>query len=72
MEKLTYTLTDNQEHIPLINLLQVLNIAQSGGHAKILVREGEVMVNGVVELQMRKKIRSTDKIELEGVQIDIA
>ena len=71
MKNLTFALKNDQEYIPLINLLQVLNIAQSGGHAKIMVSEGEVKVNGEVELQKRKKIRSGDHIELAAVKVTI-
>ena len=71
MKKLTFALKEDQEFIPLINLLQVLNLAQSGGHAKIMVGEGEVKVNGAIELQKRKKIKSGFTITLEGVEIKI-
>jgi len=71
MKILSYTVKEEQGFIPLINLLQVLNIAQSGGHAKIMVSEGEVHINGVLELQKRKKLRAGDVVELESFQITI-
>ena len=37
------------EYIELIKLLKLLHIAQSGGHAKIMVEEGEVKLNGETE-----------------------
>lgn len=72
MKERSYTLKNDQEFIPLINLLQVLNIAQSGGHAKILVSEGEVKWNGEIELQKRKKVRKGDTVTLDGISIIVS
>ena len=44
---LNFTLTD--EYIELIKLLKVLQIAESGAIAKIMVENGEVIRNGDVE-----------------------
>lgn len=72
MKNLSFSIKENQEYIPLINLLQVLNIAQSGGHAKIMVSEGEVTVNGAIELQKRKKLRNGDKVLVGDITIEIS
>jgi len=66
-----FELKEDQEFIQLNNLLQVKQIAQTGGHAKILIRNEEVMVNGEVETQVRKKIRSGDVIEIDSLKIEI-
>ena len=42
-----------------------------GGHAKIIVEEGLVKVNGVQEFRKRNKLRVGDVVELEDVQITI-
>ena len=52
------------EYIELIKLLKLLRIAETGGHAKIMVEEGEVFLNGVQEFRKRAKLRSGDKIEI--------
>ncbi len=52
------------EYIELIKLLKLLRIAETGGHAKIMVEEGEVYLNGVQEFRKRAKLRSGDKIEI--------
>lgn len=52
------------EYIELIRLLKVLNIANSGGQAKLMVDDGEVKLNGVVESRKRAKLRVGDKIEI--------
>jgi len=57
------------EFIPLIGFLKISGIAATGGHAGMLVLDGEVKVNGEVELQKRKKLRDGDKVELEGLTV---
>jgi ribosome-associated protein len=52
------------EYIELIRLLKVLNIANSGGQAKLMVDDGEVKRNGEVESRKRAKLRVGDKIEI--------
>ena len=54
------------EFIELIQLLKVLGIAETGGHAKIIVDDGLVKLNGVVEIRKRAKLRVGDKVELDG------
>jgi len=59
------------EFIELIKLLKLLHIAQSGGHAKIMVEDGEVMLNGEVEYRKRAKLRPGDVIETSGKKISV-
>lgn len=59
------------EFIPLMGLLKHAGIAATGGHAGLMITEGEVMVNGQVELQKRKKIRAGDVVEVEGVKVNV-
>jgi len=59
------------EYIELIKLLKLLHIAESGGHAKIMVEDGEVKLNGKVELRKRAKLRPGDLVETSGKQITI-
>jgi len=60
-----------EEYIELIRLLKYMRIAETGGHAKIMVDEGMVMLNGEVESRKRAKIRVGDIVEVEGQQIKI-
>lgn len=66
-----FELKEGQEFIQLNNLLQVKQIAQTGGHAKILIRNEEVIVNGEIETQVRKKLKSGDIIEIDSLRIEI-
>jgi len=59
------------EFIELIKLLKLLHIAQSGGHAKIMVDEGEVKLNGEVEFRKRAKLRPGDIVETSGKKISV-
>ena len=57
------------EYIELIGLLKVLGIAQTGGHAKMIVEDGEVRRNGVTELRKRAKLIPGDIIELDDIKV---
>lgn len=57
------------DYIELIQLLKVLGIAQTGGHAKMIVDEGVVYRNGEVELRKRAKLVPGDLIEIEDISI---
>ncbi len=57
------------EYIELIKLLKLLRIAESGGHAKILVEEGRVFLNGQKEFRKRAKLRSGDEIQIFNEKI---
>ena len=59
------------EYIELVKLLKLLRIAETGGHAKILVEEGEVYLNGVQEFRKRAKLRPGDLVEISGEKISI-
>jgi ribosome-associated protein len=72
MKKEIFILRPEDEFIPLINLLKLKGIAQTGGHAKIMVEEGDVKVNGEQEFRKRRKLRMGDIVELEGIIIEIS
>lgn len=57
------------EYIELIKLLKLLRIAETGGHAKLMVENGGVYLNGVQEFRKRAKLRTGDKIEVSGETI---
>ncbi|CAN5865586.1 S4 domain-containing protein YaaA [soil metagenome] len=54
------------EFIELIQLLKVLGIAETGGHAKIIVDDGLVKLNGETEHRKRAKLRAGDKVEVDN------
>lgn len=59
------------EYIELMKLLKLLRIAQTGGHAKIIIEDGEVIRNGEPEFRKRAKLVKGDIIEVMGEKIKI-
>jgi len=51
------------DFIELIKLLKVTAMAENGGHAKLLVDDNLIKVNGVIETRKRAKLKPGDKIE---------
>ena len=64
MTEQQFTLKEGQPFIALNKLLQIMQIAQTGGHAKIMIQNEEVMVNKMVETRVRKKLVTSDKIKV--------
>ena len=54
------------EYIKLDSFLKFANIAESGGDAKLMVEDEQVMVNGEVCTQRGKKLRAGDMVTVEG------
>ncbi|WP_427340702.1 RNA-binding S4 domain-containing protein [Caloranaerobacter sp. DY30410] len=54
------------EYIKLDQLLKYANVAETGGHAKILIKNGQVKLNGEIILQRGKKVKKGDIIELSN------
>ncbi|MDF1673033.1 MAG: RNA-binding S4 domain-containing protein [Vicingaceae bacterium] len=61
----------SQDYIELIKLLKLLNLVESGAEAKIVVEEGLVKCNDVVEFRKRKKLRAGDKVYFNEKYIHI-
>ncbi len=61
----------NDDYIELVRLIKLLGIAETGGHAKIMIDQGEVRLNGQTELRKRAKLRNGDEIEISGRKIRI-
>jgi len=57
------------EYIELIGLLKAIGLAQTGGHAKMIVDEEMVMRNGVLETRKRAKLIPGDIVEIQGIRI---
>lgn len=53
------------DFIKLDQFLKLIALAQTGGHAKIMIKDGMVEVNEEVSLQRGKKLRSGDIIEIK-------
>ncbi|OHU85963.1 MULTISPECIES: RNA-binding S4 domain-containing protein [Pseudoalteromonas] len=55
-----------EEPIELCNLLKVLDLAETGGQAKMLIGEGYVAVNDALCTVKRKKLYSGDTLSFDG------
>lgn len=59
----------NPEPMRLDHFLKISGLAESGGHAKVLIQAGEVKLNGEVETRRRKKLTAGDVVEVDGRRI---
>ncbi len=60
------TLPLRGDHITLAQAIKVVGLAETGGQAKVLIREGTVAVNGTPTTQPGRKLRSGDRFGLVG------
>lgn len=60
------------EFIKLDQFLKFVGIAESGGHAKEIIAEAVVYVNGYVCTMRGKKLVKGDKIEIDEYTFNIA
>jgi ribosome-associated protein len=60
------TLTLRGDHIALAHAVKAVGLAVTGGQAKLLVREGQVTVNGEQTTQPGRKLRAGDRFGLAG------
>lgn len=60
-----------QDFIELNKLLKLTDLVNSGGEAKLIIREGLVMVNEEPESRLRRKLRSGDKVSFEGQEVQV-
>lgn len=60
------TITITTEFIRLQDLMKLADIVASGGEAKILIQDGQVLVNGETCLQRGRKLRPGDTITFQN------
>ncbi len=53
------------EEIALDRFLKWIGIAETGGHAKLLIQDGQVRVNGAIETKRSRKLSSGDIVCLD-------
>jgi ribosome-associated protein len=59
------------EYIKLDSFLKAVNAVSSGGEAKILIAEGQVRVNGAVELRRGRKLHPGDRVTIDGKEFAV-
>ncbi|GAA1258629.1 RNA-binding S4 domain-containing protein [Sphaerisporangium rubeum] len=59
------------DYIPLCDLLKACDITDTGGLAKLLIADGEISVDGQVELRKRAKIHPGQTVTGQGFKIHV-
>ena len=59
------------EYIKLDSALKFAGVAENGAHAKEMILDGEVLVNGEVELRRGKKLYKGDKFKIDDEEFEI-
>jgi ribosome-associated protein len=57
--------------IKLEQFLKLVGAVQTGGHAKLLIQDGEVSVNGSVETRRGRKLVTGDRVSLWGDTFEV-
>lgn len=52
--------------IQLDQFMKITGMVGTGGQAKLVIQDGEVLVNGVVETRRKKKLRAGDQVTFDG------
>ncbi|MCB0481205.1 MAG: RNA-binding S4 domain-containing protein [Flavobacteriales bacterium] len=60
-----------KEYIELNKLLKITGSVDSGGVAKMMINDGLVLVNGEIELRIRRKLRVNDVVGYKNQNIKI-
>ncbi|MCR5522334.1 MAG: RNA-binding S4 domain-containing protein [Clostridia bacterium] len=71
VEKKTVVKPISTDFIRVDAFLKMNDAVQSGGHAKIVINDGEVKVNGEVCTQRGKKLRKGDRVEYNRVIYEV-
>ena len=66
-----FKLKEDEEYIPLKDLIKLLGWVDTGGEAKVRIDNREVNVNGEIETQRRKKIRRGDIVMVGNKQAQV-
>nr|WP_304412079.1 RNA-binding S4 domain-containing protein [Synechococcus sp. PCC 7335] len=55
----------------LDQFLKIINVVRSGGEAKLIIRSGEVLVNGEMELRRGRKLYDEDIVTIEDTSFTV-
>lgn len=61
----------DRDYVELKQLLKLTDLVASGGEAKMIIGEGHVQVDGVVELRKACKIRAGQQVQLGEILIRV-
>lgn len=58
-------------YIKLDSFLKMINAVGSGGEAKLVISEGDVLVNGSVEIRRGRKLYPGDRIRYQTREYEV-
>ncbi|MEL6490630.1 MAG: RNA-binding S4 domain-containing protein [Cyanobacteria bacterium J06634_6] len=61
----------SEDYIKLDQFLKITQVAQSGGDAKQIIRSGEVLVNGEMELRRGRKLYDEDVVTVDDTSFTV-
>jgi ribosome-associated protein len=61
-----------ENFIKLDSFLKWQGLVDTGGQAKLVIQDGEVRVNGKVEIRRGKKLVNGDKVTFKGRTLTVA
>lgn len=64
-------ITIHDEYIKLGQALKLAGLVGSGVEAKVLIQDGEVLVNGEVDIRRGKKLYPGDVFEFHGIKVEV-
>jgi ribosome-associated protein len=59
-------------YIQLDQFLKLMNLVSSGGEAKHIIRQGDVAVNGEIEVRRGRKLRAGDRVDFLGESFEVS
>ncbi len=62
----------DEDSLRLDQFLKLAGLAETGGHAKVMIQGGEVKLNGVVETRRRKKLQIGDVVDVNGMIVEVS
>lgn len=69
LSRIPMTMSDNT--IKLDQFLKFVGVAPTGGMAKLMIQNGDILVNGVVETRRGRKLVSGDRVTVGSETFDV-
>ena len=60
------------EYIKLQDAMKLANAAETGGEAKLMIQDGQILVNGEICQMRGKKLRPGDSVRFNGAEYLVA
>jgi ribosome-associated protein len=64
-------MTTSDPTIKLDQFLKLIGIVPTGGQAKLMIQQGDVLVNGTIETRRGRKLVSGDRVTVRGQTFEV-